>query len=57
MWSIITLLIINVLGLRIYLAKHGEFRTDKYNFFVELIAFVLSWWLLYDASLFFDKYL
>lgn len=56
MWAIIILLFVDILVLGMHLAKHGEPRTDNYNFFTQLLGFVIVWWLLYEAGLF-DKYL
>lgn len=56
MWAIIVLAILYCMSLGVHLAKHGEDRTDKYNFWLTLFITILDWWLLYCAGLF-DKYL
>lgn len=44
----ITWLILNLIGLGVELAKHGEYKKDKHNFWVSLIALgievaILKW--------------
>ena len=56
MWAIITLVVIWCIGLGISLAKHGEEREDKHNFWYTLIGVLFEIWLLYKAGLF-DKYM
>lgn len=55
MWALIVIIFISVLELGISIGKHGE-PQGEYNAWVELINFILTWWLLYEAGLF-DKYL
>lgn len=56
MWAIITILVLQVLDLGYALAKHGEPKTGRYNFFVTLITASIEMWLFYEAGLF-DKLL
>lgn len=46
---LIVLIILNVLGLGINLARHGETRKDKYSFWSALIGSGLVIWLAYMA--------
>lgn len=43
---------LTTLSLGIVLAKHGEKRTENYNFFVSLFTVVVELLLLYKAGLF-----
>ena len=43
---------LTILSLGITLAKHGEKRTENYNFFVSLLTVVVELLLLYKAGLF-----
>lgn len=45
-------LILLALGLGINLAKHGEKRTDKYNFWSSLIGAIISFWIVYAGGFF-----
>ena len=56
MWALIILILLTTMDLGCYLAKHGEQKTGKYNFFLRLIDYCLTWFLLYKAGLF-DRYL
>jgi hypothetical protein len=56
MWALIVLICITFIDLGIYLAKHGQPRTDKFNFWLYLFCAAIQWWLLYEAGLF-DKYI
>ena len=56
MWALIVLICITFIDLGIYLAKHGQPRTDKFNFWLYLFCATIQWWLLYEAGLF-DKYI
>lgn len=49
-WAIYTWLVLNLLGLGVNLAKHGEPR--EINFWSELIGFILSIGLLWIGGLF-----
>ena len=42
---------LNILGLGIFMAKHGEPRKN-YNFWDYLVSSLIEWWLLYKAGLF-----
>lgn len=52
MIATIILLSLELISLGIYLAKHGEPRTDEYNFWHQLIAFIVVIVLLYFAGVF-----
>lgn len=52
MWASITLLAILLLDLGYSLAKHGEYKENKYNFWASLIAMAIQIWLYYEAGLF-----
>ena len=56
MVAAIILLCLMVLGLGIALAKHGQPRKDPYNFWTQLISFIISIVLLYFAH-FFDIFI
>lgn len=56
MVSTITILVIHVLKLGISLARHGEDRVIKVNFFSEVFACAIALILYYYAGLF-DKFL
>lgn len=45
----ITIFVMCVLNIGIALAKHGEPRKDKYNFFITLIGSLLDLWLIVKA--------
>lgn len=55
MWALITLILLNVFGLGVALAKHGT-PQPNYNFWVTLFSNAVAWWLLYEAGLF-DQYI
>lgn len=55
MWALIVIIFLSVLSLGISIGKHGESKGEC-NAWVELISFIITWWLLYEAGLF-DKYL
>ena len=55
MWALIVIIFLSVLGLGISIGKHGEPK-GEYNAWVDVISFIITWWLLYEAGLF-DKYL
>jgi hypothetical protein len=38
----IIILVVNVLGIGFAMAKHGEPRNEKYNFFITLIAAIIE---------------
>ena len=48
----IIILVLIVLGVGIELAKHGEPKEGKYNFWLALCVAALEIWLLYKAGLF-----
>ena len=50
-YAIIKLVLI-VLGVGVELARHGEPKEGKYNFWLALCAAALEIWLLYKAGLF-----
>ena len=52
MWASITLLAILLLDLGYSLAKHGEYKENKYNFWASLMAAAIYIWLYYEAGLF-----
>ena len=52
MIATIILLSLELISLGIYLAKHGEPRTDEYNFWYKLISFIIVIVLLYFAGVF-----
>ena len=52
MIATIILLALELISLGIHLAKHGEPRTDEYNFWHQLIAFIIVIVLLYFAGVF-----
>lgn len=56
MWYLIIFFIIQLLGLGILLAKHGEPKTGNYNFFGTFLLWLFELWLLYKAGCF-DKYI
>ena len=43
---------LTILSLGIVLAKHGQKRTENYNFFISLFTFIVELLLLYKAGLF-----
>lgn len=43
--------VFQLLGLGIHLARHGETRIDKYNFWTGLISSILSFYLVVNAIL------
>jgi hypothetical protein len=45
-------LVLTILSLGIYMAKHGQPREEKYNFFTAFVVFMFELWLLYMAGLF-----
>ena len=45
----LTYLILNFMGVAVVLAKHGEEREEKYNFFISLSAELINLGLLYMA--------
>ena len=45
----LTLIILQVLGCGMHLAKHGEEHKEKYNFIAKLIATLISLTLIYFA--------
>lgn len=45
----IALVVLQVLGLGIAMAKHGEPRNEKYSFWTTLVASAISFTLLYFA--------
>lgn len=45
----IAILVIEILGLGIHLAKHGEPRNDKYNFWLSLISTAINIFLIIMA--------
>ena len=49
---IIILLVLQVLSVGINMAKHGEPKTGKYNFFTSLISMAIVWTLFYYAGIF-----
>jgi hypothetical protein len=51
-WPQATYLALNLLGLGIYLTRHGEPRGDKYNFWSMTVTFVFVLWLLYRGGFF-----
>lgn len=55
MWALIVLILLSVMGLGFSIGKHGKPK-GYYNAWVEIIDFIIAWWLLYEAGLF-DKYL
>lgn len=52
MWASILILIMYTVNLGFYLAKHGEKEEKKYNFFTQLIASIISLYILYCAGAF-----
>lgn len=52
MIATIILLSLELISLGIYLVKHGEPRTDEYNFWYKLISFIIVIVLLYFAGIF-----
>lgn len=52
MIATIILLALELISLGIHLAKHGEPREGKYNFWYQLIAFIVVLVLLYFAGVF-----
>ena len=52
MIAAIILISFEILNLGIHLAKHGEPRKDKYNFWYQLISFIIAMVLLYFAGIF-----
>lgn len=50
-WVII-ILVIEVLELGIYLAKHGKAKIVIYNFFIKLLTVAIELFLFYKAGLF-----
>ena len=46
------LISLNILGLGVHLAKHGEENTTKYNFFIRVITVCLVIWLYYKVGVF-----
>lgn len=51
-WPQITLLAILALNLGINLARHGERKNEKYNFFIALFGIGLDLFLLYMGGFF-----
>ena len=45
----IAILVIEILGLGIHLARHGEPRNDKYNFWLSLISTAINIFLIVMA--------
>lgn len=56
MWALIVLIVMSILDLLIAFCKHGDQKVGYYNFWAELFAKAILWWLFYEAGLF-DKYL
>lgn len=52
MIATIILIALEILYLGIHLAKHGEPREDNYNFWYQLISFIIVMVLLYFAGVF-----
>lgn len=52
MWASILILVIYTVNLGFYLAKHGEIEEKEYNFLKELIASIISLYILYCAGAF-----
>lgn len=52
MIATIILLSLELISLGICLAKHGEPKRDKYNFWYQLISFIIVIVLLYFAGIF-----
>lgn len=48
-WILIIALMIN---LGIVLGKHGEYNTERYNFWLQLLSTVITIIILYNAGLF-----
>ena len=43
---------LSLISLGIILAKHGEVKDGKHNFFTSLLLTVLVYWLLYEGGFF-----
>lgn len=56
MWALIALIALQMLGLGVSLARHGEPREGNYNFFTTLLSCAISWWLIYMAGML-DKFI
>lgn len=45
----IVLVVLQLLGLGVLMGKHGEPRTDKYNFYMGVLNFTFITWIVYKA--------
>lgn len=52
MTASIILLVLAAMELGIYLAKHGEYKTEKYNFWIGLLSVAIYLVLYYYAGVF-----
>lgn len=51
-WPQIVWICIVAMNLGMYLVKHGEEMSGKYNFFISLICQLISLWILYCGGFF-----
>lgn len=51
-WPQFTYLALTLIGLGIFLAKHGQPRNENYNFFSTMIVQCFIYWVLYMGGFF-----